>query len=76
MIAKIIEAPDKSSPGRENGWDNIFLAGTIEQGNSDDWQSVVINKLKAKRVNIFNPRRSTWDASWIQDFSPEKVRTI
>ncbi len=48
----------------------IFLAGTIEMGNSEDWQQKVVNDFqdfcKEKEVVIFNPRRFDWDASWEQ----------
>ena len=37
--------------------DCVFLAGTIEMGNSPDWQSDVIQELKDYNIVIFNPRR-------------------
>ncbi len=44
----------------------IFLAGTIENGNSIDWQSKLIDKVNefgnyTKDVSIINPRRKEWD---------------
>lgn len=36
---------------------SVFLAGTIEMGNSEDWQADAIHKLKNLDVAIFNPRR-------------------
>lgn len=48
----------------------IFLAGTIEMGNSGDWQQKVIRDFqdfyKDKKVVVFNPRRFDWDSSWEQ----------
>ena len=39
-------------------WKNsVFLAGTIEMGNSIDWQANAVQRLKDLPVNIFNPRR-------------------
>lgn len=38
-------------------FDYLFLAGTIEMGNSRDWQAYVIEQLKDCGLNIFNPRR-------------------
>ena len=68
-MSYVVEAPDKTLHGAKNGWANVFLAGTIEMGKSFDWQKVVIDKLQDKKVNIFNPRRSTWDSSWVQDIN-------
>ncbi len=48
----------------------LFLAGTIEMGNSIDWQQSVIDKLDDLDVTILNPRRKAWDSSWKQD--PDK----
>ena len=54
----------------------VFLAGTIDMGNSENWQEKLINKLKeqtkgvlfAKSYHIYNPRRTDWDSSWVQTF--------
>lgn len=45
---------------------SIFLAGTIDMGNSDNWQAQIVQELSNHDVNIFNPRREDWDASWKQ----------
>nr|WP_315240814.1 nucleoside 2-deoxyribosyltransferase domain-containing protein [uncultured Flavobacterium sp.] len=48
----------------------IFLAGTIEMGNSEDWQQKVSSDFqdfyKGKELVIFNPRRFDWDSNWKQ----------
>ena len=44
----------------------VFLAGTIEMGKSEDWQSIVQERLKDLPVTFFNPRRDSWDSSWEQ----------
>lgn len=47
------------------GYKYIFLAGTIDQGNSEDWQKKVQELLKEKDQIVFlNPRRDDWDNSW------------
>jgi hypothetical protein len=46
----------------------IFLAGTIEMGNSDDWQSEAIKHFRNEPVQIFNPRRQNWNPDWKQSF--------
>jgi len=48
---------------------SIFLAGTIDNGNSTDWQKDVEHALKDQDVLVFNPRRDEWDASWEQSIS-------
>lgn len=47
----------------------IFLAGSIDMGNSIDWQEDITNKLTNFDVYIFNPRRDSWDSSWEQHIS-------
>lgn len=41
----------------------IFLAGTIDDGNSEDWQSQIINGLGKYNLNleVYNPRVSKWN---------------
>ena len=45
---------------------SIFLAGTIDMGNSEDWQAELEGTLKHYDVDVFNPRRDDWDSSWVQ----------
>jgi hypothetical protein len=46
---------------------NIFLAGTIDNGDSTDWQKELINSINnidlVQPVNIYNPRREEWPSS-------------
>jgi uncharacterized protein YciU (UPF0263 family) len=44
----------------------VFLAGTIDMGNSDDWQSK-IELMLDETYTLINPRRVDWDSSWHQD---------
>lgn len=48
----------------DNTEKSIFLAGTIDRGNSYNWQEKVIRFLADKPYNIYNPRRDDWDDSW------------
>jgi hypothetical protein len=46
----------------------IFLAGSIEMGVAEDWQSNVEELfLNYQAAVLFNPRRAEWDSSWTQD---------
>lgn len=51
---------------------SVFLAGSIEMGEAEDWQKVVENALEDSDCAVFNPRRTDWDSSWKQekDFPP------
>jgi hypothetical protein len=46
----------------------IFLAGSIEMGKAEDWQTKVTKMLTKEFDNIIivNPRRKDWDSSWEQ----------
>lgn len=52
----------------------LFLAGSIEMGNCEDWQTRVAKQLEDKDVAIFNPRRDDWDASWEQSIHNAQFR--
>lgn len=52
----------------------VFLGGTIDNGNSEDWQHEVIKRLKESEdmlgceVHVYNPRREDWkeDQGWME----------
>lgn len=48
---------------------SVFLAGSIEQGAAEDWQSRFERSLGDLNCTILNPRRGAWDASWEQSLS-------
>jgi hypothetical protein len=55
----------------------IFLAGSIDMGSSEDWQTEIYNRLKEIEeegiidysIEVYNPRRVSWDSSWTQEQS-------
>lgn len=49
---------------RDRSKPSVFFAGTIDNGNSEDWQTQLSNWLEFSKWNIFNPRRKEWDSSW------------
>lgn len=53
---------------------SIFLAGSIEMGVAEDWQSKIEEELKDYNVIIFNPRRDNWDSSWEQSIHNPQFR--
>ena len=40
----------------------VFLAGSIEMGAAEDWQTRLVASLDG--VVALNPRRAAWDSSW------------
>ena len=51
----------------------VFLAGSIEMGGADDWQSRLASAMP-EDVVVLNPRRPEWDASWRQSIDEPKFR--
>ena len=48
---------------------SVFLAGSIEMGKAEDWQTRVVTALEGQPTLgclVLNPRRASWDASWEQ----------
>ena len=54
--------PHEIEPSETGGYTTIFLAGTIDNGNSEDWQQSVAGKFAAKegRYLFYNPRQEEW----------------
>lgn len=58
----------------------IFLAGSIEMGKAEDWQSKVEQSVKkdielfTSSVVLLNPRRDDWDSSWKQTIDDDNFR--
>lgn len=63
---------------------SVFLGGTIDNGDSVDWQNKVIKQIEKKelddyisyddiQIDIFNPRRDKWNPKASHD---EKVKQI
>lgn len=50
---------------------DVFLAGSIEMGKAEDWQTELGQHLsKMDEVgNVYNPRRKDWDSSWEQSIN-------
>ena len=54
--------PHEYEPSNLSGWTTVFLAGTIDNGNSEDWQQSVAGMLagKDRRYLLYNPRQEKW----------------
>ncbi len=68
---RIINPPKKWN--KESNEISIFLAGSIEMGKAEDWQSKVEKFLKmtkfSDRLLVLNPRRPDWNSSWKQSIA-------
>jgi hypothetical protein len=53
---------------------SVFLAGSIEMGQAEDWQGQVERSLHDLDVVLLNPRRDDWDASWVQSINNDQFR--
>lgn len=62
MLRPHEEWPAEVSPEK---CQKVFLAGTIDMGNSADWQAEVFEYFKSldKDYVLFNPRQEHWDAT-------------
>ena len=66
---KVIKPPHPIylDPIKENV--TIFLAGSIEMGSAEDWQTIVADEFLGHKVTFYNPRREEWDSSWSQEIT-------
>jgi hypothetical protein len=71
-MAQIIKPP--SPLVFDSGVPSVFLAGSIEMSQAEDWQTVVEQSLHDADVVILNPRRDEWDASWVQSIHNPQFR--
>ena len=59
---------------------SIFLAGTIDNGNSKDWQSELIKDLEniedklSYELTIYNPRRFNYDSNASKQLLEEQIK--
>lgn len=67
---KLYKAP-QSTPERTDDEVAIFLAGSIDMGSAENWQSrMEQDLLDFDNLIIYNPRRDDWDSTWVQDPTP------
>ena len=59
----------KAAPGERV----VFLAGSIEMGLAEDWQTRLVSRLPPDVV-VLNPRREDWDSTWRQSIDDPRFR--
>ena len=73
-MATVICSPD---PIPCNTQIKVFLAGSIDMGMADDWQSYVVNQLEQNQLILLNPRRDDWKPEWnVNPQNPEFLRQV
>ena len=69
-IMKSLLLPPENLAHRDFSLKYVFLAGTIDMGQSEDWQTLMSDWfLTVGGWGVFNPRRRDWDSTWLQDHS-------
>lgn len=53
----------------------VFLAGSIEMGKAENWQTRITKAIDADNVLVLNPRRDEWNSSWQQTIKDKQFRT-
>ena len=66
-MTRVIKPPEPLPP--KGPLPSVFLAGSIEMGSAEDWQTQFAGALADLDVWILNPRRDEWDATWEQSIS-------
>ena len=61
-MALVYKAPQEIPDDVRFKYTTVFLAGTIDMGDSEDWQSKF--EQLDDRFLLINPRRDDWDSSW------------
>jgi hypothetical protein len=64
----MIIKPPHNIAHRNTMMKSVFLAGSIEMGKAEDWQTNLSTFFNDNGWNVFNPRRDDWDSSWTQEF--------
>lgn len=81
-LRKLYIPPKVVCPPNKIRGPHIFLAGTIDNGASRDWQSELISEIQLDTKTyqhspfvIANPRRPDWNTDWTND-TDELIRQI
>jgi hypothetical protein len=77
MPVQVIKAPEPLPLQYQKGVikKSVFLAGSIEQGKAEDWQTHITKELNDYADYIFNPRRDGWDSTWEQSIHNKQFNT-
>ena len=68
---EVIKAPNSTEDVQNI---KVFLAGTIDNGESMDWQSEIVKEFEDYDVTFLNPRRTKWNSKLKPILSNPKFR--
>lgn len=68
---KVFKAPEEL-PDDLGSMPSVFLAGSIEMGTAENWQTRIEDELQDLDGYLLNPRRDDWDSSWEQVIENEQ----
>lgn len=76
MSKAIIKKAPESLKDIPEDYLSVFLAGSIDMGKAEEWQTKLTKEItkKFKKIAVLNPRRDDWDSSWEQSIDNEKFR--
>ena len=69
---RVLKSP---SPHASVAAPKVFLAGSIEMGAAEDWQTALTAALGDLDLAVLNPRRDDWDSSWRPSIDEPRFRT-
>lgn len=64
LAAQSLEIKSPNELPKKDNRLKVFLGGTIDMGNSEDWQAKISRELKNESIILFNPRRDDWNTAW------------
>jgi hypothetical protein len=71
-MARIIKPPTPIAV--PPGTPSVFLAGSIEMGTAENWQSEMARLLDDLPIVLLNPRRDEWAVDWEQSITNPPFR--
>lgn len=64
LAAQSLEIKSPNELPKKDNRLKVFLGGTIDMGNSEDWQAKISRELKNESIILLNPRRDDWNTAW------------
>ena len=65
----MVLTPPQNISKRDFDKPTVFLAGSIEMGKAEDWQTDMSQFFFEFGFTVFNPRRKDWDSTWLPEFT-------
>jgi hypothetical protein len=66
--------PPNQIPAEAEKLITIFIAGTIDDNKSFDWQKEFVEQFDSPDIAFLNPRRKDWNSSWKQSIKDKNFK--